>query len=505
MAKQSGNADLLADLCKDQVRQRRLIVASNRGPFEYHTTEEGILQPRRGSGGVVSALSALSQHAKLTWIASAMGEGDRKMAERIQGRYFRAPPPEQNLYLRFVVTSRSVYHKYYSIFCNPILWFLQHYMWNSSHTPNIDSTIYDAWTNGYIPVNQAFAQAVIAEAKEYDLAPLVMLNDYHLYTAAAYIRQVMPQLNMQHFTHIPWPTTSYWQLLPRLMRDEICKGICANDIVGFQTMRDVHNFLHSCETFLQRAEADYRACTIQFEGHLTRVRAYPVSVDVDSLERIASSPRAHQYEEKLRSLCEEQVVIRVDRAEPSKNIVRGFRAFNILLGRHPELVGKVKLLAFLVPTRTHLKPYKRYFDEITQLIETINSKYGNEKWQPIELFYENNRPQALAAMRLYDVLLVNPVIDGMNLIAKEGPALNTRDGVLILSEGAGAHVQLGQHALSVAPADIEGTVEALYQALTMPAEEKKRRALALKKVIAQEDATMWIYHQLEDLLELPQK
>jgi trehalose 6-phosphate synthase len=500
----NSNLDRLSRLCKERMEQRHLIVASNRGPFEYRITENGVLRPRRGGGGVVTVLDALSRYIKLTWIASAMGEGDRRMAGRMQGGRFRAPTSERELYLRFVVTPRNIYHKFYSIFCNPLLWFLQHYMWNSSHTPNIDGAIYDAWANGYIPVNQAFAQAVIAEAKEYD-SPLVMLNDYHLYLVAGYIRQEMLELDIQHFIHIPWPTVSYWQLLPSSMRDEICKGLCANDIVGFQTMRDVHNFLHTCETFLAGAEADYRECTVCFQGHLTRVRTYPVSVDVASLERIASSPRGREYEEKLRPLCGEQTIIRVDRAEPSKNIVRGFRAFNLLLQRYPELVGKVKLLAFLVPTRTHLKPYKRYLEEITQLIETINTKYGSEKWRPIELFYENNRPQALAAMRFYDVLLVNSVIDGMNLVSKEGPVLNTCDGVLILSEGVGAHVQLGEYALSVAPADIEGTVEALYQALTMPAEERKRRATALKRSIAQEDATMWIYRQIEDLLKLPQR
>ncbi len=493
----------LCGLCQG-MGERQLTLASNRGPYEYHLTGEGRLEPRRGGGGLVTALSSLNQYVELTWVASAMGEGDRRMREKMQGGCFKAPGAEENLYLHFVVTPRSMYHKYYSIFCNPLLWFLQHYMWNASHTPNMHEGVHDAWENGYIPVNQAFAKVIVEEAAGHDLPPLVMLQDYHLYLAATYIRKEMPQLILQHFTHIPWPDPSYWRLLAAPMREEICRGLCANDIVGFQTRRDMHNFLYCCETFLKGAEVDYREGTVCFDGRLTRVCAYPVSVDVAALEKTASSAKVQEYERKLYPLCGEQTIVRVDRAEPSKNIVRGFRAFDKLLQRYPELIGKLKFLVFLVPSRTHLKPYRRYLDEITQLVEEINSKYGTEEWHPIEVFYENNRLQAIAAMRLYDVLLVNAVIDGMNLVAKEGPIVNARDGVLILSEGAGAHDQLGTYALSVAPADLEGTAQALHTALTMPAEERRKRATALKRTISEEDITLWLYQQLDDLLRLPQ-
>ena len=158
----------------------------------------------------------------------------------------------------------------------------------------------------------------------------------------------------------------------------------------------------------------------------------------------------------------------------------------------------------LVPTRTHLRQYQRYTEEITQLIEAINEKYATEEWHPIDFFYENNFVQAIAGMRLYDVLLVNAVIDGMNLVAKEGPTVNNCDGVLILSEGVGAHEQLGPNALSVAPTDIEGTTQALYAALTMPADEKRRRAMALKRSIEEESVADWLWHLLEDVANLVQ-
>lgn len=498
---QESSDTRLKELCRQRLSGRRIILASNRGPIEYYFTEDRQLRSRRGSGGVVTALSSLSKYVELDWIASAMGQGDREVAQRAQGKRFKTPDND-NLYLRFVVCSRNTYHKYYSVICNPLLWFLQHYMWNTPTTPNIDILTHDAWENGYVSVNEAFARAVVAEAKRSSLPPVVILNDYHLYLAGAYIRRQMPNLVIQHFTHIPWPAACYWQLLPSSMLQAIFQSLCATDIVGLQTRRDVHNFLHCCEVFVDQAEVDYGQHTIKVNEHLVQVKAYPISVDVTGLAKLVSSTRLQEYEQKLRQLCGEQTIVRVDRAEPSKNIVRGFRAFDKLLERYPQFRGKVKFIAFLVPTRTHLRPYQRYMQEVTQLIEAINSKYGTEEWYPIDFFYENNYVQALAGMRLYDVLLVNAVIDGMNLVAKEGPTVNNSDGVLILSETVGAYEQLGENALTVAPADLEGTTQALYTALTMPSDERKRRATMLKRSIEEEDITDWLLHLLEDAVNL---
>ncbi len=498
----SSNEAQLKELYHQKLSSCRLILASNRGPIEYYLAQDRELKARRGSGGVVTALSGISDFIEMEWIASAMGEGDREAARMAKGESFKGPKARENLYLRFVVSPRSRYHKFYGVFCNPLLWFLQHYMWNSPRTPNIDHVTYDAWENGYIPVNQAFAQAVISSAKRSQPPSVVMLNDYHLYLAGGYIRQEMPDLPIQHFIHIPWPAASYWQLLPDQMRQAIIRSLCAADIVGFQTSRDVNSFLNCCETLTHGAEVDYREQTVQFNGRITRVKAYPVSVNVAALRRLVSSTEIKEYEAKLKPLCGEKTIVRVDRAEPSKNIIRGFRAFDIFLERHPEFLRRVKFIAFLVPTRTHIRMYQRYTEDIIQLIETINSKYGTDDWHPIDYFYENNYYQAIAGMRLYDVLLINAVIDGMNLVAKEGPTVNDRNGVLILSETVGACEQLGENALTVAPADLEGTVRALYTALTMPLEERKRRAMALKESISREDITDWLRHLLEDIASL---
>ena len=494
--------DQVQDLCSSLLSSRRLILASNRGPVEHQITPEGRTEARRGSGGVVTALSSLAKMVEFTWVASATGEGDRKVSENGQAARLRSPLPGHKIYLRFVSTPRRVYHKFYNVFCNPLLWFLQHYMWNSPYNPNLDANVHDAWHNGYMEVNRGFAQAVIEEAQESADAPIIMIHDYHFYLAPEYIRNALPDCIIHHFTHIPWPTPRYWQLLPSHMLKSICTGLCAADIVGFQTIHDVRNFLDSCEEFLPDSEVDYHNKIVHFGGRQTLVRAYPISIDVEEIRRISNSPRVLEYEQKLRPLCSENTIIRVDRAEPSKNVVRGFKAFRLLLARYPELLGQVNFLAFLVPSRTHIRQYQRYMEEIQNVIQDINSSFGNAEWQPVSVFLENNYTQAIAGMKLYNVMLVNSVIDGMNLVAKEGPVVNQETGVLILSETTGAHKQLSKGALSVCPSDIEGTMLALYQALTMSAEERARRSDVLVQSIEEEDITNWIYCQLEDISAL---
>lgn len=497
-----SSAAHLRQLCHELLACRKLILASNRGPVEYVLVEGGGAQARRGSGGVVTALSSVTRYADLTWVASAMTDGDRRAAEMAGGQAIRSPLPGQSLSLRFVGTPRNVYHKYYNVFCNPLLWFLQHAMWNAPRTPNIDGAVYDAWENGYVAVNQAFAQVILQECQGADPPPFIMLHDYHLYLVAGMIRQQLPDAIIQHFIHIPWPAATYWQLLPGAMRTPLFEHMLANDILGFQTVRDARNFLQTCETYLAAAEIDYPNATVRHHGRLTTVHAYPISIDTSELQRLARSPRVREYEERIRPLCSEQTIVRVDRMEPSKNILRGFKAYDLLLRRHPEHLGRVKFLAFLVPSRTNIRQYQTYAEEALQLIDSINQRYGRESWKPVELFYENNYPQAIAGMKLYDVMLVNAVIDGMNLVAKEGPTVNTRDGTLVLSESVGAWEQLNHDAVSVSPADIEGTYRALRDALCMSKEERRRRAEGLRRTIQTGDITHWLSRQFEDLMAL---
>jgi trehalose 6-phosphate synthase len=347
-----------------------------------------------------------------------------------------------------------------------------------------------------------FAQAIVDEVAKDPEPPYVILHDYHLYTAVGAVRDHLPGAVIQHFTHIPWPDPRYWDLLPQVMRRPIYESLCSADVVGLQTMRDVRNFLHGCEAFLDGPEVDYRRNTVWYHGRLAHVRAYPISVDAEALEVFAESEEVRRYDAELAPLVQGKTIVRVDRAEPSKNILRGFRAYELLIQRYPELRGAVNFLAFLVPSRTDIGVYQTYTDEIFELVEAINDEYGTPEWTPVSLFYENNYAQAIAAMRHYDALLVNPLIDGMNLVAKEGALVNRRDGVVLLSEGAGAYEQLREHVIPIAPADIEGVVRALHQALSMPKRERARHAHALRELVRQADLSDWLERQFGDLVSL---
>jgi len=482
------------------LERRPLIIASNRGPMEYRIEANGSLVAHRGSGGMVTALLSAARFVPATWVASAMTDGDRLAAERAEGALLNVP--DNQIYVRFVTVPQSTYQRHYYVFCNPLLWFVQHFMWNTPRTPNIGRAVYEAWESGYIPVNEAIAEAVVHEAKQQLEPPYVLLQDYHLYLAPAVVRREVPEATILHFTHIPWPGPRYWGVLPEFMRRRIHEDLCASDIVGLQTIGDTRNFLHCCEALLDGVDIDYAKSLVRFRGHTTRVRAYPISVDAAGLKEYALSPEVEEYKARLRPLMQQQTVVRVDRSEPSKNIIRGLRSYELLLERHPELRRDVGFIQFLVPSRSELGVYQTYTDEIFELIDSINDHFGDLEWQPIRVFYEENYAQAIAGMPLYDVLLVNPIIDGMNLVSKEGPLVNERDGVLILSELAGSFEQLSEQCIPIAPTDLEGTVRALHEALNMPAEERKRRAAALKALIQDEDITFWLERQFADLMAI---
>ena len=489
----------LTELCEAVFSQRPLILVSNRGPVEHQMTSDGRPEARRGSGSVVTAFNSLVQKFEFTWVASAMSEGDRVVSENGQGLHIKSPLPGHQINLRYVVTPRRVYHKYYNILCNPLLWFLQHYMWNPPYNPNVDAAVHDAWESGYIPVNQAFANAVIAEAQALEQAPIVIGHDYHLYLMPEFVRQGVPEAVIQHFVHIPWPTPQYWHMIPDYIIRRICESLCATDLLGFQTIGDVRCFLDTVEEFVPDVTVDRTSHTVARNGRTTSVKVYPISINVEEVQRIANTPRALDYENRLSADTGDVTIVRIDRAEPNKNIVRGFRAYELMLTRYPELKGKVKFLAFLVPSRTHIRQYQRYMDEIQQVIQQINNNHGTDDWQPIVPFIENNYTQAIAGMKLYDVLLVNTIIEGMNLVAKEGPVVNNRYGVLVLSHSSGVYHQLADGAISVSPTDIEGTMEALHQAITMSAEDRKDRAARMLNSVCREDINHWLYQQMHDI------
>jgi trehalose 6-phosphate synthase len=485
---------------------RPLIIASNRGPVTFSRRTGGSFDARKGSGGVVTAVSAVARERQPIWIAAAMTDGDRQRAalakEDGEQLIEYGDPPEFRL--RFVVPTPEAYHQYYNVISNPLLWFLQHYLWDTPRSPDITHEIWDAWRNGYVSVNRQFADEIITAIDQVDGDPLVMLQDYHLYLCAGFIREKRPKAHLQIFIHIPWPDPDYWRLLPLEMRRAICEGTLGNDIVGFQTPDHGRSFMYTCQAYVPGVEVDYRRSCIRWQGREIKVRAYPISIDSDAVRRLAYSKEARSHDRYLPNHWNEFTILRVDRAEPSKNIVRGFQAFDRFLESHREFQGRVNFVAITVPSRMDVVEYQDYLDDVSAVVGRINAKYANVEtgWQPIHLIMGENYPRALAAMKWYDVLLVNSIIDGMNLVAKEGALLNERNGVLILSEGAGAVHQLGEYSILIAPTDVEGTADALYQALTMPLAERRRRAEGLRRQVEGDNVATWFEDQVKDIQQL---
>jgi trehalose 6-phosphate synthase len=477
--------------------RRKLIVVSNRGPSTYGRGTDGERVTTRGGGGLVTALRGLLRHHDVTWIASAITDEDGVVAAESASGAIEETASDGSAYrLRLVAHAPAAYDWYYNVVSNPTLWFLQHYLWSLPETPNLDQGLHHAWNEGYVPVNATFAEAVLAEL-EAEPDATVFFHDYHLYLAPRLVREARPDAQLAQFVHIPWPQSDYWHVLHEPIRRAIHDGLLANDVVGFHTSRWSLNFLRTCAD-LAHAECDYDGAAVTYEGRRTLVTHHPISVDADEFERLATSEAVLSEEQLLVAARPERLIVRVDRTDPSKNIVRGFRAFELYLDAHPEMHQRVGMLALLDPSRQDIPEYAEYLGSIQRAARAVNDRFQQGDWLPIDLQIQDNFPQAVAAYKQFDVLLVNAVFDGLNLVAKEAPLVNERDGVLVLSENAGAHEELAPWALTVNPLDLSGQAEAIHQALTLPRDERHRRLEAIRAHVRENDLGAWIEALLAD-------
>jgi len=491
-----------SSLIRNLVSERTLVIASNRGPVTFHKDDRGELQVQRGSGGLVTALTGVTQHTEARWIACAQTEEDRTWSEG----WLPSENPDEKVWMKFITPTATEYEGYYGAISNPLLWFLQHSMWDIFREPTIDRAVWEHWDQGYVAVNMQFAQAIAEQIASAPTRALIMLQDYHLYLTPYFIRyQFRPKAKytLAHFIHIPWPGAEDWGFLPAKMRQAILEGLCAVDVLGVQTREDGLNLLRTCESYLHGAHVSFKRGKVWYRNHATHVRDFPISIDVHGLRQLAETPEVDDYRHQLLERHGEQkIILRTDRIEPSKNIVRGFQAFDEMLELHPEHRGKVKFLAMLVPSRLEVEKYGAYLDELMGAAGRVNAKYGDTEWEPIRVLVGENYLRAIAGLQIYNALLVNSIADGMNLVAKEGPIVNRRDGVLILSEHTGAYQQLGSGALIVSPLDVYATAEAMHQALIMPAEERRERSERLRSLIEREDIVDWLCQQLHTIIKL---
>jgi len=479
-----------------------IIIASNRGPIENIEDQQGIIVQQKGSGGLITGLSGAIKNNEATWISCAQTPHDVEFDEG----YVSLMDNEKDIHIKYIHVDPQTYDDYYNVIANPLIWFLQHSMWNVPSEPVIDHTTWRAWNEGYLTVNRLFADEIIQQIGKKDKKTLVMLQDYHLYMTAKAMREKMvtnSQPTLLHFIHIPWPGPEYWHILPPKMRKGILDSLCSVDLLGFQTEEDGLNFIRTIESHLPLAHVSYENKRIWYDNHATYIHDFPISIDVESLDAMVLNKTVIEHKHALEdTIAEKKLILRVDRIDPSKNIVRGFQAFQELLTLHPDYEGKVIFLAMLVPSRRGIDEYKDYLDKIMAVSGKINADLGKKDWEPVRILVGEDYERALAAMQLYDVLLVNTIADGMNLVAKEGPIINTKNGVLILSERAGASLQLAPGSTIISPCDIYATAEAMHQGLSMDEAEKEKRANTLKSIIQQYDIHRWFSNQLQAVINL---
>jgi trehalose 6-phosphate synthase len=461
--------------------RRRLIVVSNRGPISYTRDEHGNRSARRGGGGLVTALGPLVSVHDVTWIANAMTDEDRVVARENGGAFDETGRDGSSYRLRLIDHDPEDFKRFYNQFANPALWFLQHELSELIGEAPLER----AWES-YQQVNETVAAAVLEELDD-DPGTAVWFHDYHLYLAPLVVRAVRPDAALSHFVHIPWPRNGAWDVLPNGARAALHRGLLANDVVGFHTNRWRDNFLASVAQVLGP------------DASVPLVTAHPISVDVGEFEELAASEAVHDQEEQLDRVRWERTILRVDRTDPSKNIVRGFEAFGLYLEVHPEAHGRVGMLALLDPSRQDITQYSAYLAAIGAAAAAVNERFARDGWQPVVLEIQDDFPRSVAAYKGYDVLFVNAVSDGLNLVAKEAPLVNERDGVLVLSTNAGACEELGEWAVTVDPFDVAGQAEALHRALELGAEERHARATAIRSHVREHDLAAWLAAQLADL------
>jgi len=491
-----------------------VVLLSHRGPASFRRTPSG-LTAKRGAGGLVTALMGLAEHLdEAVWVCAAATEADAAVAAEHEGHPVEiafAPEPQlvdadtsvdlPTLNVRLVDVDRDRHDMFYGQIANPLLWFVQHELYGLATQPDVTAVTHHAFAEGYVAVNEQFADAVVEEVQSRGGRAIVLLQDYHFYLVGDLVRRRCPDAIISHFVHIPWPGPDAWRVLPTDMRERLLRGLLGCDVVAFHTTRFARNFL-ACAQELLGLDVDLHAGTIDLGDRTVMARAYPISVDVDAVEKLAASEEVAARRATLADTLlvdDRQLVVRVDRTDPSKNIVRGFRAYELYLEAHPDAHGRVGMLALLDPSRQDIPEYSEYVAAIQREARRVNDRFQRGGWMPAEVRVEDNFPAAVAAYKQFDVLFVNAIFDGMNLVSKEAPLVNERDGVVVLSENTGAYEELQDWVVRVNPFDVAGQAEALSRALAMSQAERHERLAAIRAHVREHDIAGWIEGQLADL------
>lgn len=458
----------------------RTVIISNRLPVSV-TKKDGKLTYEASSGGLATAMSSLEGDDKI-WIgwpgidAETLSEEDR--AQITQDLAERGCFP-------VFLTAKQV-ELYYEGYANDTLWPLFHYFQSVAHYSH------EYW-QAYLEVNEAFAEAT-AEVSADDAR--IWIQDYHFMLLPAQIRERVSGATIGFFLHIPFPSFEIFRLLPQ--RKELLAGLLGADVIGFHVFDYAQHFLDSCRRLLGIPSSNG---VIEYEGRMIKAAAYPIGIDYAKFRAQLDTTETKAALKQLgASYGKQKLILSVDRLDYSKGIPERLEAFRLFLEQHPEFHGKVKLLMVAVPSRTGVKAYQQLRDEIEKTVSRINGTFGTVDWAPISYQFQN-RPfsEIVALYAQADIMLVTPIRDGMNLVAKEYIASKKRrGGVLILSEMAGAIDELPE-ALGINPNNAQSVANALHQALKMPVKEQKQRIAVMQKRLAVVTVQNWGKEFMGDL------
>jgi trehalose 6-phosphate synthase len=483
-------------------RAGRILLAANRGPVSFTQEADGALSARRGGGGLVSALSSAAeagQAGDLLWVCAALSDADRSAARKAPEGRLDLGGHDTPAAVQMLDIPPRVFDLAYNRVANSHLWFVSHLLYDTPNQPRFGPEFADAWA-AYREYNSAFATALADDlAGDAAAGARVLVQDYHLALVPAMLARLRPGVPIAHFSHTPWAPPDYFRILPGPVGREVLAGMLGADHAGFLSQRWADAFLDCCEVILG-ADVDRGRQQVEYQGHVCRVGVHPLGVDAEEIRQRVRQPDVEAQVGALTAAARGRpLIVRVDRTELSKNIVRGLAAYRELLASHPELHGRVTHLALAYPSRSALAEYRAYTESVQRAAAEITAEFGTPDWDPLILEVKDDYARSLAAYRVADVLVVNPIRDGMNLVAKEGPIVSDRGCALVLSEEAGARAELGEHALLINPYDVTGTAQAMYEGLTMPAAEREARCAALARAGAACPPGQWLASQIAAL------
>jgi trehalose 6-phosphate synthase len=481
-----------------------VLIASNRGPVSFTRGNDGRLSAKRGGGGMVSGLSAVADEGDMLWVCAALSDADRAAAKAAPGGLLDPDQAGAGHAVRMLDIPPDTFNRAYNAVANSTLWFVHHMLYDTPNRPSFGPGFARDW-EAFSTYNQTFAAALASAAAASDAESAngqpvrAVIQDYHLCLAPELLAARAPDIQIAHFSHTPWAPPDYYRLLPDEVGRQVLAGILGADHAGFLCQRWADAFVDCCAAFLH-ADVDRDRTQVWYRGHITSIGVHPLGVDADQLRQRASQRDVLTRRAALMdATAGRKLIVRVDRTELSKNIVRGLEAYRELLRTRPEWRGRVVHLAFAYPSRQDLPEYREYAAAVQRLAQQIEDEFAEPGWDPLMLEVNDDYPRSLAACRLADVLLVNPIRDGMNLVAKEGSILSDRGCALVLSTEAGAAAELGDEALMVNPYDVAQTAQALHEALSMSDAERVRRCALLASAATAVPPSRWFADQLEAL------